>query len=167
MTAPAYKVDSSRIHGRGLFAVRPLAAGEEVADYRGERIVKEESAHRQALLGNPFIFELDAIHDLDGNHPDNAARFANHSCEPNCEAVAEAGRICLRALRAIAAGEELTFDYGYRLADGPGHPCGCGAPTCAGFIVARAERWRLRRLLSPRGRSLLNSNHAPSLEVCA
>jgi len=167
MTAPVYRVDSSRIHGRGLFAVRAFALGEWVADYGGERIAKAESARRLAAHDNPFIFELDSSHDLDGDQPENAARFANHSCEPNCEAIVASGGIRLRARRAIAAGEELTFDYGYRLAAFPGHPCHCGAPSCAGFIVERAERRRLRRLLNRPGRSLVKIKPAPVQEVCA
>jgi len=150
-----------------LFAARPIAAGEAVADYAGERILKAESIRRREACRNPYIFEWDSTHDLDGDVPDNPARWANHGCAPNCEAVLEQNHLRLRALRAIAAGEELTFDYGYRLADGPGQPCRCGAPSCVGFIVAQAERWRLRRLLNPRGRSLLKSNHAPAWEVCA
>jgi hypothetical protein len=166
MTAPIYKVDTSRIHGRGLFAIPALAAGAPVADYCGERISKAESARRLATGTNIFIFELDSTHDLDGDQPENVARFANHSCEPNCEIIAESDNLRLRTLRPIAAGEELTFDYGYRLAAFPGHRCCCGAPTCAGFIVARAERWRLRRLLNRPGRSLVKSAWASGPEVC-
>jgi hypothetical protein len=167
MTAPLYRVDFSRIHGRGLFAGQDLAAGALAAGYQGERITKAESARRRAASGNVFIFELDSDCDLDGDQPDNAARFANHSCAPNCEAVADDGRASLRALRAIAAGEELTFDYGYRLAAFPGHPCRCGAPACAGFIVARTERWRLRRLLNRPGRSVVAGQEGKRREVWA
>ncbi len=167
MTAPVYRVDFSHIHGRGLFAVQDLAAGAPVVGYHGERITKAESARRRGAQGNVFIFELDSDHDLDGDQPDNAARFANHSCDPNCEAVAAESHLSLRALRAIAVGEELTFDYGYRLAAFPGHPCRCGAPACAGFIVARAERWRVRRLLNRPGRSLVQGAGATRPEVCA
>jgi SET domain-containing protein len=116
---------------------------------------------------NTFIFEWDGDTFLDGNDASNPARFANHSCEPNCEAVAESTGIILRATRLIVAGEELTFDYGYRLSAFPGHPCHCGAPSCAGFIVARGERWRIRRLLNRPGRSLLNHKMNPSQEACA
>lgn len=137
-----------------MFAARALATGETAAEYVGERIGKAESALRQAAADQVFVFEMDAQADLDGDVPDNPARFINHSCEPNCEAVAAGEVIQIRALREIGAGEELTFDYGYRLAAFPGHRCRCGAPSCAGFIVARSERWRVRRLLNRPGRSL-------------
>jgi len=167
MTEVQYAVRRSRIHGRGLFAARAFKAGETVAEYRGKSISKAESARRQERRKRTFIFELDARRDLDGASPGNPARFANHSCEPNGEAVAEGERIFLRALRDIAAGEEVTFDYGYRLAAFPGHPCCCGAPTCAGFIVAQPERWRVRRLLQRSGRSLLASRKMKTAEARA
>jgi SET domain-containing protein len=155
MTEPRYSVRRSRIQGRGLFAAQPFGVGEVVAEYVGERITKAESIRRQRRRRRTLIFELDAQHDLDGATAGNPARWANHSCEPNCEAMVERGKIYLRTRRAIASGEELTFDYGYRLAAFPGHPCRCGARSCPGFIVAQTERWRVRRLLRRPGRSLV------------
>lgn len=163
MTAPTYIIKDSPIAGRGLFAAQPVPTGETAVEYTGEIISKTESARRQSVTGNVFIFELDEQFDLDGDTPENPARFANHSCEPNCEAEAVGQTVQLRALREIATGEELTFDYGFRLAVFPGHPCRCGAPSCAGFIVGQADRWRMRRLLNRPGRSLW----AKGKEVCA
>jgi SET domain-containing protein len=165
MTEPRYSVRRSRIHGRGLFAAGAMGAGESVAEYRGESIAKAESARRQTCRKRTFIFELDEQRDIDGSGAGNPARFANHSCAPNCEAVAENGKIYLRTTRAIANGEELTFDYGYRLAAFPGHRCRCGTPSCVGFIVAETERWRVRRLLRRPGRSLLAGRKAKLAEV--
>jgi SET domain-containing protein len=70
----------------------------------------------------------------------------NHSCAPNCRAEVVRGRIWIVARTDIPAGAELTFDYGFSLAEGRLHPCRCGAARCAGFIVNAAQRWRLRRL---------------------
>jgi SET domain-containing protein len=151
---PAYVAGRSRIHGKGLFAARALGVGDRVVEYLGERIGKRESARRQNGRCRVCIFELNRRFDLDGAAPRNPARWLNHSCAPNCEAVAERGKIWIRTLRAIAVGEELTFDYGYRLAVFPGHRCHCGAPACPGFIVGRQERWRVRRLLNRPGRTL-------------
>ncbi len=155
---PAFFAGASGIHGQGLFAARAIAQGERIVEYTGQRLSKAESARRQtAHLENGFTFlmELDESFDLDGGHAENPARFINHSCAPNCEAVAENGKVWIHALRAMAAGVELTFDYGFRLAAFPGHPCHCGAPGCVGFIVGQAERWRARRLLGRVGRSVL------------
>jgi SET domain-containing protein len=148
-----WTIGASSIHGEGLFAAKAIATGVRIIEYTGERVVKTESIRRQ-VDGLTFLMELDESFDLDGDQPDNPARFINHSCAPNCEAVAEADRVWVRAARAIAAGEELTFDYGFRLTAFPGHPCRCGAPGCIGFIVGQTERWRARRLLGRVGRSL-------------
>jgi SET domain-containing protein len=125
----------SGIHGMGGYARVDLAEGMEIIEYLGERISKEESL-RRCELNNPFIFGLDEEHDLDGNVDWNPARWLNHSCDPNCEALEDEGRIWITSRRAIAAGEELTFNYGYTLDDYREHPCQCGQPACVGYMVA-------------------------------
>lgn len=130
----------SPIHGNGGFACCDIAVGTRIVEYAGERITKHESL-RRCELGNAFLFALDDEYDLDGNVEWNPARFLNHSCAPNSEAQRdEHGRIWIVALRAIGAGEEVTFNYGYDLEDYREHPCQCGAPACAGFIVDEALR---------------------------
>lgn len=125
----------SGIHGMGGYARRRIPQGTEIIEYVGERITKEESV-RRCELNNPFIFTLDETHDLDGGVEWNPARQINHSCEPNCEALEDEGRIWITALRNIEAGEEITFNYGYSLEDYRDNPCACGAPSCIGFMVA-------------------------------
>lgn len=139
-----FAVLDSPISGRGAFALRALKPGERIVEYVGERISKSESARRCAE-GNPFIFHLDDDWDLDGNVADNPARFFNHSCDPNCEAVDRRGRIWLEAVRDIAPGEELTFNYGYDLDNFEDHPCRCGARSCIGFMVAAEHFETVRR----------------------
>jgi uncharacterized protein len=128
-------IKNSAIHGQGCFACRAMRAGTRVIEYVGERIDKTESL-RRCEAGNEYIFALDETHDLDGSVDQNIARFINHSCSPNCEAVPEGGKIWIIALCDIVAGEELTFDYGYDLIDYREHPCHCGSAGCAGYIVA-------------------------------
>ena len=125
----------SSIHGTGAYARRDIAAGTMVIEYVGEKITKAE-AHIRCKADNQYIFTLDDEFDLDGSVPWNPARFLNHSCAPNCEAEQESGRIIITALRDIAAGEELTFNYGYDLEDYRDHPCRCGAAECLGYMVA-------------------------------
>jgi uncharacterized protein len=67
----------------------------------------------------------------------------NHSCDPNAGI---RGQISLVAMRPIAAGEEITFDYA--MADSTPFdefPCTCGAPTCRGQVTGndwqRPELW--------------------------
>ena len=126
---------SSPIHGTGGFARVDIPAGTRVIEYVGEIISKQESLER-CERSNEYIFAIDEEHDLDGNVEWNPARFLNHSCEPNCEAQFLEGRIWIVAIRDIRVGEELTFNYSYDLEDYREHPCGCGAKTCVGYIVA-------------------------------
>jgi hypothetical protein len=125
----------SAIHGTGGFAKADIAAGARVIEYVGEKITKAESLHR-CESANEYIFSLDDESDLDGNVPGNPARFLNHSCDPNCEAEPDGGRVWIVAQRGIRAGEEITFNYGYDLEDYREHPCRCGAAECVGYIVA-------------------------------
>jgi len=146
----------SGIHGRGVYARRAIADGTRLVEYTGERISKAEAQRREeARLGrwrrggdaSVYIFNLNARQDLDGRAGGSVARFINHSCAPNCRAEQVRGRIWIVARREIAAGEELTFDYGFPFAEWRRHPCRCGARGCPGFIVNAAQRWRVRRIL--------------------
>jgi len=125
----------SAIHGIGGFAKADIAAGTRAIEYVGEKIAKAESL-RRCKSNNEYIFSLNDTHDLDGNVPWNPARFLNHSCDPNCDAEPDGGRVWIVARRGIRAGEEITFNYGYDLEDYRKHPCHCGASDCAGYIVA-------------------------------
>jgi uncharacterized protein len=125
----------SGIHGQGLFASAAIPARTRIIQYIGERITKAESL-RRCEEDNRYIFALDDEFDVDGNVPKNLARFANHSCSPNCESELDDGAVWLIALRDIAAGEEITYNYGYDLEEYPDYPCQCGSPGCVGFIVA-------------------------------
>jgi hypothetical protein len=91
---------------------------------------------RRCEQNNAYIFTLNDEQDLDGNVPWNPARFINHSCAPNCEAEKDEDHIWVIATRDIQAGEEITFNYGYDLADYKDYPCLCGAPNCVGYMVA-------------------------------
>ena len=151
-----YVVRRSSIHNRGLYAREPILEGDYVIEYKGEKITKKESEcraleqearGRRNRSGQVYIFDLNKRYDLDGNLPGNVARFANHSCEPNCEAVNYRGQIWFVAVRDIEPGEELTFDYGYALESALDHPCHCGTPSCPGYIVNEADRDKLRKLL--------------------
>jgi len=139
-----FVVRASPIHGQGLFAREPIPAGTRLVDYVGERISKSESLKR-CTANNPYIFALDDGFDLDGDVAENVARFINHSCAPNCETELIDGRIWVLAIHPICAGEEITFNYSYDLVDHREHPCRCGSPDCAGYIVAEEFFPALRR----------------------
>lgn len=136
-------------------------------EYTGEHITKAEAARRdkqrveRARRGGDasvYIFSVNKRHDLDGRTRRNVARLINHSCEPNCRSEKIAGRIWIVALREIAEGTELTFDYGFAFSEWRSHPCRCGSRKCAGFIVSSAQRWRLKKIpLAERRRARADS----------
>jgi hypothetical protein len=132
---PLVLFQPSRIHGIGGFAWVDLRKGQRIIEYMGPKLAK---AKRQKELerDNPYLFTLDEDSDIDGSVMWNPARFLNHSCVPNCEAVMVRGRIWIYARRRINAGEELTYNYGYRLAGYEERPCHCGASTCVDYMVA-------------------------------
>lgn len=150
---PAWVVRESAIHGRGVFARRRIAAGERIIEYRGERIHWPQALERAALRGGPlnhtFFFTLADGRVIDGGSRGNEARFINHSCEPNCEAMEhEDGRVHIYALRDIERGEELHYNYAliydgrHTAAVRKAFACHCGAPSCSGVMLAPKRRAR-------------------------
>jgi SET domain-containing protein len=132
--AGLFEIRASPIHGLGGFATTEIARGTLVLEYVGEKIDKAES-RRRCAESNRFIFYLDDDSDLDGNCPKIRLGF-EPSCAPNCEAQRIAGQIWIVAIKPIHVGDEITFNYGYELADYLEHPCHCAAPNCVGYIVA-------------------------------
>ncbi len=155
-----YEIRDSGIHGRGLYAAGPISQDTWIIEYVGEKVSKEESERRAIGLienarGNDsakvFMFILNDEWDIDGGVEWNDARLANHSCDPNVEAqVWDEKEIWFVALRDIAPGEELTFNYGFDLESWDEHDCRCGAKRCPGYIAAE-EYWpQLRKKVAAR-----------------
>ena len=138
----------SRIHGRGVFARRDIPAGTRLVEYVGLPISKQKSAEMR-LQQNRYLFEVNESSDLNGKVSWNPARLINHSCEPNCEAnLDENDRIWIFAIKPIARGEELTYNYGYGLENFIDFPCRCGAPSCPGYMVSEELLPMVRSLLA-------------------
>lgn len=158
---PCWELRQSSIHNLGMFATRRIPKGTRIIEYLGEKITKAESNRRaiawqEKAKGNGeglvYIFDLNKRYDLDGNVPNNPAKYINHSCAPNCEAVNIRGHIWIIALRDIEPGEELSFDYGYDIEHFLDHPCRCGAPQCVGYIVSQSQWPKLKRILKNKRR---------------
>ena len=121
--------------------------------YLGERVPKREGDRRtdeQWAKGRVYTFELSRRFDLDGDVPENRARLANFSCDPNAESYNEdSRRIWIQAMRDIEEGEEITYDYCFPFMDPP-PVCRCGSPKCRGYIVgddhvAELDEWKERK----------------------
>jgi SET domain-containing protein len=137
----------SNIHSVGCYTDMPIERGTYIIEYTGPRLTVEEADERYAEQEDTYLFGLsDSKHVIDGY---GTAAFINHSCEPNCETVEDdEGRVWIFALRDIAAGEELSYDYElYDGAEDDPSPCVCGAKTCRGTLYApeETERWALER----------------------
>jgi SET domain-containing protein len=150
-----FEIRRSPIQGVGAFAVRRIRKGARVIEYTGERISPEEADRRyddDAMeRHHTFLFTVDDDTVVDAAVGGNDARFINHSCDPNCEAVIEDGRIWIEAIRTIEPGQELVYDYQYersgpfRAAWRELYACHCGAPSCRGTILKPRSRRKSRR----------------------
>ena len=111
----AFSVRPSKIHGRGAFADAPIRKGARIVEYKGQKIDHAEGRRRDRFynsIGYTLLIKLET-HFIDGLIGGNESIYINHSTAPNAEAVEQRGRVYIEALRDIAAGEEITYDYGY------------------------------------------------------
>jgi len=151
-----FAVRGSKIAGRGAFAVRPIAKGERIVEYLGERVSHAVADARyddhKGGLHHTFLFTVSRKVVIDATVNGNEARFINHSCDPNCESVIEGGRVFIDAAKPIKTGTELTYDYAYTRdgseteEDETGlYGCRCGATSCRGTILAPLSQAEVRR----------------------
>jgi len=142
------EVRASPIQGHGMFARRPIAEGTRLIEYAGEVISEAEGDARYdegaMARHQTYLMALEGGRCIDAAVGGNESRFINHSCEPNCEAVEDDGRVWIETIQPIEAGQELTYDYSYERSEGDDeafYRCGCGTPGCRRTILApRAPR---------------------------
>ena len=149
IASPRLLVRSSSIHAAGCYTLDAIRRGQEVLEYDGERIPKKEADKRYEDRVVTYLFGFGEKGDvIDGF---GTAMFLNHSCDPNCETHEDGGRIFIRAIRNIAAGEELVYEYNLYDSDlDDTADCYCGAPQCRGTMYSDAEVKRRTRLLARR-----------------
>ncbi len=124
-------IRQSRIHSHGCYTTKPIPKGTLIIEYVGEHLTYEQADDLYDDFPNTYLFGLDGGKRIIDGY--GVAAFVNHSCEPNCETDQIRGKMWIIALRDIAAGEELTYDY--NLYDGEDDaPCLCGAPSAAGKV---------------------------------
>jgi SET domain-containing protein len=112
------------LSGLGLFAEEPIKKGELIIEYVGDILTKEEA---DKITTNQYLFEVSRNRTIDGRTRGNIARYANHSCEgaENAESDIKKGRVFIKAIKNIAAGEEITYDYGEEFFNEYIKPYGC------------------------------------------
>lgn len=119
--------------GKGLFAKTLIKKGTFILEYTGVPLPAEEADDHPGR----YLFEVNDKITLNGDTPDNTAKYINHSCDPNVEAEIDeesdgSEHVNIYAVRAIKPGEELFIDYGEEYFDEFIRPigCRCGSPTC-------------------------------------
>lgn len=142
-----FEIKSSPIQGLGAFATERITRRTRLIEYAGERLTPAEADARypddEAVRHHTYLFAIDDDVVIDAAVNGNEARFINHSCDPNCDAVIDDGRIWIETIRDVEPGEELAYDYAYTLeerhtpAAKKRFPCHCGSVRCRGTILAK------------------------------
>ncbi len=135
---PAYQkfavdVGPSNIDGQGAFAQEAVPARLKIGEVRGEALSVAQARIRATRSERIMIVEISAKRAIDFSHSPDPMRYTNHSCRPNARLTIRGGRVEFYALRAIAAGEEITVNYGQTHHEGR-LACRCGAVGCVGRL---------------------------------
>ena len=136
-------IRSSSIHAAGCYTTKSIKKGARVVEYDGPRFTKAEADERYADRDITYLFstgENGTVIDGFGT-----AMFINHSCDPNCESDSIGERVFIVAIRDIAAGEELTYEYNLHDSDDDDADCYCGAVKCRGTMFSDDEVKRRAR----------------------
>jgi SET domain-containing protein len=135
------EVRASGVHGRGVYATKAISKGTRIIEYTGKRMSWEEAPNDP---DNPhtFNFGLDNGQVINAEIGGNEARWINHSCQPNCEAIEEEDeRVFIYATRNLRSGEELFYDYALEIDEPPTkelekeHECNCRSTKCRGTML--------------------------------
>ena len=142
-------VKKSPLHGRGVFATRPIRKGARIVEYTGRRVLWSSIPDDQDDV-ETYYFGLDNDKEvIDPSVGGNEARWINHSCDPNCETIEDhRGRVFIKTIRSIRTGEELVYDYRLETDDNVPRtkeiedeaPCDCGSPKFRGTLLAPIRR---------------------------
>jgi uncharacterized protein len=135
-------IRSSSIHAAGCYTTRAIKKGARVCEYDGPRFGKGEADERYKDRFVTYLFSVgDEVIDGFGT-----AMFINHCCDPNCETEEIDGRVFVSAVRDIAAGEELTYEYNLFDSDDDDCDCYCGVKQCRGTMFSDDEVKRRAKL---------------------
>ncbi|ORY06266.1 SET domain-containing protein [Neocallimastix californiae] len=133
--------------GYGLKTEKPIKKDELIIEYTGEIMSLKACNERLKTIYkdmNSFYFiHYESGKVIDACQKGSVARFANHSCDPNCSmerwVVNGEIRVGLFALRNIEASEELLYDYNFH-SFGEQQKCNCGSTNCRGVIGTKSKR---------------------------
>lgn len=123
--------------GVGVFAREPIGRGELLVLWGGRIIDEAELDPAMSNFSQRVLQIEEGLYLLAPEPLEPSDRF-NHSCNPNAGFT---GQIGLVAMRNIAIGEEVCFDYA--MCDGTPYDefiCSCGSENCRGNITG--EDWK-------------------------
>ena len=112
--------------GLGLFALKPIPGGTRIIEYTGPLVPNEEVERSSGK----YFFGVNTKWSIDGSPRSNIARYINHSCTPNAEAILSGRRVWIWSKKNIPVGEEITYDYGKEYFEGLIEPNGCRCEKC-------------------------------------
>ena len=146
-SAHQLRVGRSKV-GLGLFATEPIKKKAFIAEYWGRKLPTSEVDQ----LSSRYLFEINSRWTIDGSTRRNLARYINHCCRPNAQATIVNGKIIIRAIKNIAAGDEITYHYGRDYFDTFIKSLGCKCAACRKKRrKQRAAKKKFQvRLISPR-----------------
>lgn len=143
-----YRIGRSKT-GLGLFATKPIKKGEKIIRYIGPML--DSKKKKDDAVENKYLFEINGRWTIDGSVRKNIARYINHACKPNAESDVSARKrkVVIRAIKKIAPGEEINYDYGKEYFKAFLKPIGCKCDACEKKrkqkrAEARAEKLRLK-----------------------
>ena len=125
-SAPPFVVKRSGT-GLGLFAIRRIPGGRKIVEYTGPRVPNEEVDRSNGK----YFFGVTKKWSIDGSGRDNIARYINHSCAPNAEAIITRDRVWIWSRKTIQPGEEIAYHYGKEYFEGIIKDIGCKCAKCA------------------------------------
>lgn len=127
------EVRESQIDGKGLFAVRRLAAKRKIGEMVGDRVSQRVARRRIRNKRRFAVVELGDGTAIDATSTKGFFRYINHSCSPNAFIRICRGHVEFYSLRTIQPGEEITCNYGETHHNGTLR-CNCGSAGCRGYL---------------------------------
>jgi len=143
-----YRIGRSRT-GLGLFATKPIKKGSKIIRYIGPML--DCNKKKDDAVENKYLFQVSKRWTIDGSVRKNIARYINHACKPNAESDVSARKrkVVIRAIKNIAVGDEINYDYGTDYFKEYLKPIGCKCDACEKKrekkrAEQRAEKLRLK-----------------------
>lgn len=124
-----YRVGRSKT-GLGLFATKPIKKGTKIIRYYGPMLDCRKK--KDDAVENKYLFQINNRWTIDGSVRKNIARYINHACRPNAESDVNSRKrtVHIRAIKNIAPGEEINYDYGTEYFKEYLKPIGCKCAAC-------------------------------------